>query len=574
MNDVIAAHQQGNFGAAESGYRAFLADRPNHSQTLQMFSLLLMQQKRSAEAMAVYRRVIDAEPAVPNHWANFGGMLRGAGQAAVAGDAYRRALALDPAHGAATFNLANLLGAAPPGGAGRPLDAAVWYERILAVTPDQEQARNNLDILRQRNADRFEAAMRREVARDPQSPHAHERLARTLLQSSGFLDWYPGKACVVDFPRALAAFDHLRFALAVQPEPEQGDRVRTWLALALDLLQLGTLDDDRLELAARTAWQRLRVKPKDSLAAALVGYHVYRRGRLTLASRLQTRFTARFTAAEIVADAELGYWSMLRADDAFFARLRPVDSVIARLPDLETLALETLAPETMAPETITDAGDGTTEPAIMVSGDDVYIRRFGPDLLQSIARHSPGASVVLHLVAPTAGTLGLVEEWRRRYPLALAVSRERPDLSGWPPVRRSTYFACVRFIRAFQWHQRLGRPLIVLDLDAVVRSDLRQLASGMTDRDLGLMLDKRRRGPFREILVGFDYYNNTPLAGRFLATVAAYIGHFLLDAEPRWMLDQSAHLATVDWFQRRNPPLRIRWHDFQGFAHCSFVGEK
>ncbi|CAO3426333.1 hypothetical protein [Azospirillum doebereinerae] len=525
-----------------------------------MLSLLLMQQKRSAEAMAVYRRVIDAEPAVPNHWANFGGMLRGAGRADAAGDAYRRALALDPVHGAATFNLANLLGAAPPGGAGRPLDAAVWYERVLGLTPDQAQARNNLDILRQKNADRFEAAMRREVTRDPQSPHAHERLARTLLQSSGLLDWYPGKACAVDFKRALAAFDHLRFALTIQPAPapEQDDRARTWLALALDLLQLGTLDDGRLELAARAAWRRLRVEPKDALAAALVGYHVYRRGRLTLASRLQTRFAARFTAAEIAANAELGYWSMLRADDAFFARLPPVDSVIARLPALETLA---------------DAGDGTG-PTIMMSGDDAYVRRFGPDLLQSIARQSPGASVVLHLVAPTAGTLGLVEEWRQRYPLALAVSRERPDLSGWPPVRRNTYFACVRFIRAFQWHQRLGRPLIVLDLDAVVRSDLRQLASDMVDRDLGLMLDKRRRGPFREILVGFDYYNDTPLAGRFLATVAAYIGHFLLDAEPRWMLDQSAHLATVHWFQRRNPPLRIRWHDFQSFAHCSFVGEK
>jgi len=560
LKDTIGNHQQGRFDQAEAGYRAFLADQPNHSQALQMLSLLLMQQKRSAEAIAVYRRVIEAEPAVPNHWANFGGMLRGVGRAEAAEGTYRRALALDPAHGAAAFNLANLLGAASPGGAGRPLDAAVWYERVLGVTPDQAQARSNLDILRQKNADRFEGAMRREVARDPESAPAHERLARALLQSSGFLDWYPGKACTVDFERALAAFDHLRFALTIQPDPvpEPGERGRTWLALALDLLQLGTLDDGRLALAARAGWRWLRVEPKTPLAAALVGYHVYRRGRLILASRLQARFSARFTAAEIAANAELGYWSMFRADDAFFAGLPPVDAVIARLPALETLV---------------DAQDGA-EPAILVSGDDVYVRRFGPDLLRSIATHSPGASVVLHLVAPTAGTLGLVEEWRRHYPLALAVSRERPDLSGWPAPRRSTYFACVRFISAFQWHQRLRRPLIVLDLDAVVRSDLRRLTSDMVDQVLGLMLDKRRRGPFREILVGFDHYNDTPLAERFLATVSAYIGHFLLDGEPRWMLDQAAHLATVHWFQRRNPPLRIRWHDFQSFAHCSFVGEK
>lgn len=556
IKDIIAAHQRGDLDGAEAGYRGFLADQPDHSQALQMFSLLLMQRQRPAEAADLYRRVVAAESSIPNHWANFGGLLRGAGRAGPAEDAYRRALALDPVHAAAAFNLANLLGAAAPGGLGRPLDAAVWYGRILGLTPDRQPARDNLDILRQSNADLFEAVVRREILLDPASAHAHDHLAQMLLRRSGLLDWYPGKACAVDHARAVTAFDHQRFALAIRPD-EDGRR-RPWLALALDLLQLGALDDGRLELAASAGWRRLRVEPKDALAAALVGYHVYRRGRLALASRLQMRFLSRFTADEIAANAELGYWSMLRADDAFFDALPPVDRVIARLPALETMV---------------ELADGTG-PVIFINGDEVYLRRFGPDLLQSIAQRSPGASVVLNVVSPSPTTFALIAEWRRVHPLILGVSCEHPRLSGWPPVRRSTYYACARFIRAFQWHRKLGRPIIVVDLDAVVRSDLRQLAGEMAGHDLGLLLDQRRRGPSREITVCFNYYNDTPLAGRFLAAVSAYIGHFLLDAEPRWMLDQTAHLAVLHQLRRREPSLRVRWYDFQTFPHCGFVGEK
>ncbi|MBP2229551.1 tetratricopeptide (TPR) repeat protein [Azospirillum agricola] len=560
IRTIMRAHQQGELDGAEAGYRAFLEGQPDHVQALQMLGLLLMQRRRPAEAVDVFRRVVDAQPSVPDHWANFGGMLRAAGRAEDAGNAHRRALALAPAHGAAAFNLANLLGPAPPDGAGRPLDAEAWYERVLAVTPNHKQARNNLDVLWEKNAGRFEAAARRLIALEPASIRAHESLARTLLPRSGLIGWCSSKARDFDLDAALAAFDHLRAVQAIHPD-ESGTG-RLWRALALDLLQLGKLDDGRLERVARAAWRQLRVAPRDVLCAALVGYHVCRRGRLGLASRLQVRFASRFTTAEIEADPELGYWSMLRADDGFLEQLPPVDSVLARLPALETLVDGT-------------GGEaGATGPVILLSGDEIYARRFGPKLLQSIADHSPGVSVVLNLVSPSAAMLDLVADWRRHYPLSFGVSCERPDLSGWSQHRRSTYFACARFVRAFQWHRRLDRPVIVLDLDAEVRGDLRRLAEEMAGQDVGLLLDGRRRGPFREILAGFVCYNDTPPARRFLETVAAYIGHFLLDAEPRWMLDQTAHLAAHHRFRHADPPLRIRWHDFQTFAHCAFIGEK
>lgn len=556
LGQIIRSHQQGDLTQAEAGYHAFLTAIPGHLQALQMLSLLLMQTRRPAEAADHFRQVAAAQPDSPDHWANYASLLRGAGRPEDADYACRRALALAPAHAAGAYNLANLLAAPPPAGTGSPLESAVWYQRILAVVPDHKQARNNLEVLRRKEAGRLEVAARRAVALDPQSVRGHDALARLYQYRSGLLDWTPGKAMTLDLGLAVKAFDHLHRVQTVHPD-EPGS-LRLWLALALDLFQLGALDDRRLSWAARAAWRRLRGDPKDALAASIVGYHVYRRGRLTLASRLQRRFAARFTDAELDGAGELGSWSMLRADDAFFERLASLDSVIAQLPEMSIVA--------DLPE-----GNGTV---IMVSGDEHYVRRFAPDLLRSIGQSSPGASIVLNVVSPTPSLLGMLGEWRRLYPLSIGLSTEQPDLTGWSHAQRVTYYACARFIRVQQWHRHLGRPLILVDLDATTRSDLRTLAGDMDGFDLGVLHDRRRRGPFREIVVCFVYYNDTPLAGQYLATVAAYIGHFLLEGRPQWMLDQTAHLAVLDWLSRHRPDLRIHRYDFQNFPHCAFIGEK
>lgn len=249
---------------------------------------------------------------------------------------------------------------------------------------------------------------------------------------SGLLDWTPGKAMTLDLDLAVKASDRLHRVQRVHPD-EPGS-LPLWLALALDLFQLGALDDRRLSWAARAAGRRLRSDPKDALAASLVGCHVYRRGRLILASKLQMRFAARIADAELDGAGERGSWSTLRADDAFFEGLPSLDSVIARLPEMTIVA---------------DVPEGSG-PVIMVSGDENYVRRFGPDLLRSIGEFSPGASVVLNVVLPTPSLQGVLGEWRRPYPLSISLSTWQPDLTGWSHAQRVAYYACARFVRVQQ----------------------------------------------------------------------------------------------------------------------------
>lgn len=555
INVAINLLQQGDLTGAEAHCHAILAQSPTHVATLQMLSLLLKQQGRIVDAAQTFAKVVENQPDLPENWTNLGALRRAAGDSDGALHSFRIALSLSPAHETAAFNLANLLGGAN-GGENGAVQAERWFERLLVCTPDHRPAQNNLSMLRQRCCAVLETAARQALMKNPASVQALRRLAHLALHSSGILEWRPGKVSKLHLDLVTVALHQLRRSEQTSPDGETG---RLWRAVALDLFQLGGMDDRLLATVADASMRRLRVAPNDVVAAALVGYNLYRRERAALVSRLQTRFLARFSAPEIAENGELGYWSMLRADPGFFKRLPPVESMLERLPKLEFLSNQ--------PE------DGY-EPVIFVSGDDAYIRRFGFNLLRSIAKYAPGAAVALNLTAPTPPTLGLVAQWRRELPLTFAVSLERLNLRQLPPARHSVYFACIRFIRALQWLRKLKRPLILVDLDAEARCDLRSAAEGMENFDVAMMLDQRRRGPFRETPVGYVYYNNTPAAHDFLATVAAYIGHFLLNAEPYWMLDQTAHYATLRHYIAARTPLRVRWHDFQTFPFVAFVGEK
>ncbi|WP_029010566.1 tetratricopeptide repeat protein [Azospirillum halopraeferens] len=585
LDAALSLHRSGRHGEAEPLYRAVLDADPDNRRALQLLALLSAQTGRPDAAAGLFARVAALEPESADAHSNLAGALRAAGRHAAAADHLRRALALDPLHVAAGFNLGNEMKRLD-----RAAEAERCYRRVLTAVPGHPAAAANLDVLRaargtdldraaarRRAAARpgagadahaaaaealdavgdraaAEAAARRALALDPGHRAASRRLGSLLLERSGLTAVSAGKPFAVD--RVLAA-EAVAALAAADPRDEEAERLR--LLAVSTLVQIGLADDAMLHAAARAAWRRLARHRTDATAAVVAGFHVYRRGRAVLASRLMQRFLRRLTPAAIAADHELGIWAMLRADDGFFATLEPASAAVARMAPLEVQADPPATPG---------------QPTVVLSCDDVYYRRFAPDLLDSLARRMPGAAVAVHVVDPGEATRRDLERRSADPRPGVGWSCERPDFTGWPDIKRFSYYAAARFIRAWQWQVRLGGPIIVLDLDCTVHSDLRALAGDMTGYDLGLLLDRRRRGPSREITVCFNWYADTPAGRLFLERVAAYIARFLLGpGTAYWLLDQTAHYAVLDWMNRHTPA-RVRWYDFPDFPHCSFIGAK
>ncbi|MDQ2106628.1 tetratricopeptide repeat protein, partial [Azospirillum sp. C340-1] len=325
--------------------------------------------------------------------------------------------------------------------------------------------------------------------------------------------------------------------------------------------QAGQAPETLLERAARTALTVLRRNPRDARAAAAVAYRFYRRGRTDLASRFMRRVSRRFTAAEVAADFELRLWSMVRAGRRALDGLPEADALPDSFPPLDLLAEP-------------PAGEG---PLLAVSCDDGYYRRFATGLLDSVeALAGGGVAVHVHVVNPSPETLADLA--RRGERLPLGISRERVDFTGWDDHRRTTYYACIRFLR---WHQlmtRWGRPLLHLDADCTLAGNGASGIGSLTERmqgcDVALLRDARWRGPTREITVCFAGFQPTPRGRAFLALTAAYIGAFLREGRGYWMLDQAAPFAVLDALERQGEGPRVRWFDVLDFPWVRFVGVK
>lgn len=132
---------------------------------------------RHAEADAVYRAALAADPAQAGTRNNHGNSLRALGRVEEAADAYRAALALGLDAALVHYNLASALRPL-----GRLVEADAAYRQALIRQPDHAEAWNNRANLL-RDQDRLEeaaAGYRRAVALRPDWSDGHDNLGSAL----------------------------------------------------------------------------------------------------------------------------------------------------------------------------------------------------------------------------------------------------------------------------------------------------------------------------------------------------------------------------------------------------------
>jgi superkiller protein 3 len=98
FNLAVASVQAGNFGTAESHYRQALPGRPT-AETHNGLGYTLARQGRMDEAIAEFRKAVDAEPTFTPAFNNLAEALVKQGKLVEAEDAYRRSLAARPSPG-------------------------------------------------------------------------------------------------------------------------------------------------------------------------------------------------------------------------------------------------------------------------------------------------------------------------------------------------------------------------------------------------------------------------------------------------------------------------------------------
>lgn len=194
----------------------------------------------------------------------------------------------------------------------------------------------------------------------------------------------------------------------------------------------------------------------------------------------------------------------------------------------------------------------TPRPVVFVACDTGYFMRHARHLACSLHATNVGKlDLHLHVYSPTPQVFEEVALLRLRLPgLSIGLSIEQGPI---PASRPASYFASMRFVRAYQVLQHYRCELCMMDADALFNGDW----AGFT-RNLPaaaeLVLARTDASPFWErILGGFVYCRPTPLAERFLAKVAHFILHNIAQDKLVWFADQVA-LSVCDEQDTRDDP--------------------
>jgi hypothetical protein len=194
----------------------------------------------------------------------------------------------------------------------------------------------------------------------------------------------------------------------------------------------------------------------------------------------------------------------------------------------------------------------TPRPVAFVACDTHYFMKHARYLAYSLHATNVGKlDLHLHVYAPTPQVFAELGLLRQRLPgLGIGLSIERgPAPTSHPP----SYFATMRFVRAYQVLRHYRCELCLMDADALFNGDWNVFARRLP-ADAELVLARSDSSPFWErIVAGFAYCRPTPLAERFLAKVSHFILYNIVQNKLVWFTDQVALSVCDDQGLRDNP---------------------
>jgi predicted O-linked N-acetylglucosamine transferase (SPINDLY family) len=262
---ALQYHQAGRPAEAEALYRQILEAEPSHPEALHLLGLLVHQRGQHDIAVRLIQQAIASSPHIANYHNNIGEAYRALGKLAEAVGHYHRALALQPDLAEAHNNLGIVLK-----DQGQLEGAMAHYQRALELKPACAEAHNNLGTVYQTQGKLDKAAdeYAKALALKPNFAEAHNSLG-TILHAQGKL-----LEAVAHYRQALAlrpaygeAYNNLGVALQEQGQPEEAvAHYRQALALeranAEACYNLGNLHRDQGQPKEAVGYYRQALKHK------------------------------------------------------------------------------------------------------------------------------------------------------------------------------------------------------------------------------------------------------------------------------------------------------------------------
>lgn len=305
------------------------------------------------------------------------------------------------------------------------------------------------------------------------------------------------------------ALEAARAALAIEPA-----HASTLLVLAAVLHGLG-----RHEEALRAALEAARLDPANDVACARAGSILEHMGRLPEAE-------AQFRKAERLGAPSKPY-SLVSFERGLLQR------VMALRKDIVAAPVHRFGPRAPAGHRI----------VVVACCDARYFAKYGFNFVNSFAHNAAGDSLLhVHVVDPDAELDVILGRLARKTPPAdVLVTTEVSPFAGKPiNLAAHTYYSCSRFLHLPGFLARYRKPIVCIDIDAIVEGSFQELVAATARSDVGLTRREPLHSPWLDIVADLVVANATAGAARYFELVRDYILYFIGRGELKWHLDQAA----------------------------------
>ena len=182
-------------------------------------------------------------------------------------------------------------------------------------------------------------------------------------------------------------------------------------------------------------------------------------------------------------------------------------------------------------------------------------------LIRSYVTHAR-ASTLLHvhvydpdecIVAEAARLMS--ERGVERY----VITTEASPFAAQAAQQRKAFYACGRLIHLPRWLAQYRCPILSLDVDFIVESDLSGLVAAAANADVGLNPRNPVDSPWLDIIANIIVARPTPPALAYFSAVRNYALEYLRREPDAWLVDQAALYCVLKMMERYATPPAVAW---------------
>jgi tetratricopeptide (TPR) repeat protein len=215
---------------------------------------------------------------------------------------------------------------------------------------------------------------------------------------------------------------------------------------------------------------------------------------------------------------------------------------------------------------------------IYLSCNYAYFVDFARPMLLSLAARGKRPQVHLHIMDGTDDDWRTAKAFCAGLDAVIAISAERPRVDEIGKLEARCYYHAVRFLRLHHHLARYGKTLWLMDVDALINRDPRDMFAQMGEADVAFRARPGRWEPWNQHNASVIAVRPTDAGRRYLRLIASYISHFHRANKLRWGIDQLAmygvycHLKDEDLAPRvfllNNRHVDYEYYD-DGFVWCN-----